>query len=480
MDNQKTSRESLGFLPFDPIVLVQDVAKRWLLILLVVVFAGTCSYIWSDIRYVPQYKTTTTFVATSTSATSTVYSNLSAANSVASVFQDLLNSSLLRKEILQQIGTDSFNGTISANVIAETNLLTVTVTDNDPRTAFLVAQAIIDHHHLVTGLVVDGVSLEVLQKPVVPSAPSNPADTLDSMKKVMLFAALGMCALLAVCSYKRDTVRSAKEARAKLDGSFLGEVAHESKYKTFSARLRKKKTALLITNPLVSFRFTETVRKLRHRVQQHMHGGKVLMITSLLENEGKSTIAVNLALSMAQKQDRTLLIDCDLRKPACYQLLQMPNFDLGMKDVLAGWTEIEEAVLTDKQSGLQMILEKRSIKSSGDLLGSQRFRDLLDWARKHYDYVIVDLPPVGELSDAESAMEFCDASMLVVRQNTASAADINKAIVTLDSGKARFLGCVLNNVYDTGISSGYGYGYGYGYGKYGKYGYGHYGPEQSE
>ncbi len=476
MEHQKnTTRESLGFLPFDPIVLLQDIAKRWLLILLAVLVVGTGIYIKSDIDYVPAYRTTTTFVVTNKSATSTVYNNLTAANSLAGVFEELLNSSLLRRQILQQIGADRFDGTITARVITETNLLTVTVTDADPRTAFLVAQAIIDHHHIVTAQVVDGISLEALQYPSIPTAPSNPNDPMKTMQTWMLLTAAGMIVLLAVISYSRDAVRSAKEAQAKLDCDYLGEIAHENKYKTFLARLRRRKTGILITNPIVSFRFVESMRKLRHRVQQHMHGRKVLMVTSLLENEGKSTVAVNLALSAAKKGEKVLLIDGDLRKPACHQLLQLKDFDLGVKDVLAGWAGPEDALTRDPASGMDVLLEKRGTKASGDLLSSEHCKNLLDWARDHYDFVVMDLPPIGEVSDAESAMEYADASMMVVRQNAATAGVLNKAIASLEKGKAKLLGCVLNNVCSLGLPTAQGYGYG-GYGRYGRYGhYGHYG-----
>ena len=88
-------------LPFDPIVLVQDVVKRWLLIIVVALAVGVGSYIYVDSSYRPVYKTTTTFVVTSRSSSSSVYSNLTSASNLATVFSDLLNSSFLRKTILQ-------------------------------------------------------------------------------------------------------------------------------------------------------------------------------------------------------------------------------------------------------------------------------------------------------------------------------------------------------------------------------------------
>lgn len=476
--NYDMHQDEAVMLSFDPIVLVMDVAKRWLLILLAVLMVGTATYIYADTSYAPVYQTTTTFVVTTRGSSSTVYSNLASTTSLATVFTDLLNSSVLRKTILQEIGAPSFDGTITAGVIAETNLLTVKVTASDPRTAFLVAQAIIDHHEEVTYRVVDGIILEVLQSPTVPTSPRNSANASVRMKQMMILAAVCCSVLLAVQSFLRDAVRSDTEARRKLDCNYLGDIPHEKKYKTLLSRIRHRKTSILITNPATSFRFLENIRKLRRRVEQHMRGEKVLMVTSLLENEGKSTVAVNLALAMAQKQSRVLLIDCDLRKPACYAILEQKNIAHGVRDVLSEKVSLSDALIQDKKSGLYMLLETRGTANSGDLVASENMRDLLNWARREFDFVVLDLPPMAEVSDAESAMELADASLLVVRQNEAMAPAINKAISTLAGGRARLLGCVLNNVRSTFLSSGqgYGYGYGYGYGGYGKYGhYGHYG-----
>ena len=151
MDNtNELNTAQSGLLSFDPIVLIQDVAKRWLLIILVAAIVGVGTYIKIDSDYKPVYQSTTTFVVTTHSSSSTVYSNLSSTTTLASMFTDLLNSSILRKTILAEIGATSFDGNIDARVVAETNLLTVNVTASDPRTAFMVSQAIIDHHESLT------------------------------------------------------------------------------------------------------------------------------------------------------------------------------------------------------------------------------------------------------------------------------------------------------------------------------------------
>lgn len=472
--NEKHTAQS-GILKYDPVVILLDVLKRWLVILLVAIIAGVGGYIWTDSSYEPVYQTDMTMVVTSRGSSTTVYSNLSSTTSLAGVFSELLNSSVLRKSILRDIGADYFDGSISASAVPETNLINITVTASDPRTAYLVADALIKNHEAVTYQVLDNISIEVLKAPTVPTGPRNHADAEGTMKKFGLLAAVGTAALIAWFSFSRNAVRSSREAGEKLELRCLGEMPHEKKYKSFRSFLRHKKTGILITNPLISFRYVESMNKLRRRVEQHMGDGKAIMVTSLLENEGKSTVAVNLAFALAQKHERVLLIDTDLRKPACHRILERKDVVCGLDSILSGKAQLSEAIIRDKDRNLYMILHKASVSKPADMINSPRMQALLNWARTEFDYIILDLPPMTAASDAEGMADLCDAAIMVVRQNAAVAPAINKAAASLGRGKAKLLGCVINNVWSTALSSGQG-GYGYGYGRYGHYGhYGHYG-----
>lgn len=457
-----------GLLSFDPIVLVRDVVKRWLLILTVALMMGVGAYVVTDRCYQPTYTATTTFVVTSRSSSSTVYRNLSATTNLASVFSELMNSSLMRKTVLTDAGLGSFEGSITASAVPETNLLTLSVTDTNPRTAFLVNRAIVEGHEALTYEVVGDITLEVLQSPVVPTAPSNHANADGAMKRVMLASAAAMCLGLAYLSFARDTVRSGVEVRRKLSCRYLGEIPHERKYKTLRSWIRHQKNGVLITNPLTSFQFGEAIRKLRHRVERHMTDKKVLMVTSLLENEGKSTITANLALSLARKHDRVLYMECDLRKPAGCTILEQNWKGPGIQDVLLGEASAETAVVRDRKSGLYMLLDPKGVRNPAELMGSEAMKDLIGWAREHFNYVVLDLPPMAAAIDAESVMDFADASLLVVRQNTAKAQELSKVIDTLDNGRAELIGCVLNDTYSSELAPAGSHG---GYSHYGKYGY---------
>ena len=470
MENRKEfNTTGSGLLTFDPIVLVQDVLKRWLVVVLAALAVGVGTYIAADLSYEPVYRTNTIFVVTNRGSSTTVYNNLSATSNLASLFTELLNSSVMKKNIMREMEVSHLDATISTEVVSDTNLITMQVSSSDPRTAFLTAQTIIEEHESLTYTIVNGIVIEVLQYPTVPTAPINSANASRQMKKLGLLAGLAAAVVLAALSFMRDVVRSGTEVQDKLDCEYLGEIPHERKYKTIFAGLSRRKTSILIDNPVTSFRYVENIRKLCRRVEKHMDGGKVLMVTSLLENEGKSTVAVNLALALERKHKKVLLIDCDLRKPAIHAILEMKKFASGTKEVLQSTAALSDSILRYQNTDMDVLLARKGERNVGDLITSDRMKLLLDWAHRTYDYVILDMPPMAAASDAESMTELADACLMVVRQNTAMAPALNKAISALDDQKAKLLGCVLNNVYSSRLTAGGGYGYGYGYGHYRKY-----------
>lgn len=449
---------------------VQDVLRRWYMIVAVALIAAMVTFVVTDLTYTPRYTTSTTFVATAGGATATTYQNLAAAKSLASVFGEVVNSSLLRSKVLEATGLGRFDGTITAAASAETNLLTMTVSGSDPRSVFLMTRGIIEHHGLVTEQVLGSTVLEVLREPTVPVSPSNPLDVRDRVVKAAFCAAAAMALLLAVLSWYSDKIRSQAEADSKLSCRVLGELYHERKNRTLRDYLRRRKRSILITDPITSFVYAEAVGKLASRIRRHLRRGeKVLMVTSLLENEGKSTVAVNLALALVRKGKKVLLIDCDLRRPACGLILNAPQGTQGVAEVLQGKARIEDCVLQPGSSGLYLLPGRKSLRTATDLVGSPAMEELLRLAAANFDYVVVDTPPMSLAPDAECLSELTDASLLVVQQNEALAADLNTAAAILDKAKAHFLGCTLNNVRGSGsFTPAFNYG---SYGTYGKYGY---------
>ena len=237
--------------------------------------------------------------------------------------------------------------------------------------------------------------------------------------------------------------------------------------------------------------FVENYKKLRTKIMYKMkqRGGKIILVTSVMENEGKSTVAVNIALALAQKSKKVVLMDGDIRRPAIYKILQQrlnKNQEIG--EFLKGNTEIGEILRFDKNTGLNLLIGTKHYSNSTEMVSGERMRSMLKAVRKIADYVVIDSPPTSLMADAEILAEYADVSLLVVRQSTASVRMINDTIDMLEGSSSELLGCIYNDVKTRVFSGkrvfgGYGYGYGgykygygrYGYGRYGRYGYGKYG-----
>ena len=285
-------------------------------------------------------------------------------------------------------------------------------------------------------------------------------------------------------SFLSDRIRTRAEADSKLSCRVLGELYHERKRKTLREKLRRRKTSILITNPTTTFAYTESVNKLASRVQRHLHRDeKVIMVTSFLENEGKSTVAANLALAMGQMGKRVLLLDCDLRKPALALVTDHKPTTPGVAEILTGKASLAEAAAPVGDSGVYLVSSLRGQRTVADLVGAPAMAALLREAAEQYDLVIMDTPPMSLAPDAECLSAMASASLLVVRQNMALAQDLNESVNVLEKSSSHLLGCVLNNVYGAaGFAPAYHYGRGYGsYKKYGRYGYGYgYGRQEEE
>lgn len=452
----------------------RDVVKRWYLIVTVALIAAMAAYIYADMSYTPRYTASATLVVTGGSTFTTTYQNLSATTEAAGVFTEILNSSLLRQKVAEETGIVNFNGTVTANVVGGTNLLNIVVQGTNARTTYLMTRAVIEHHSVVSREVLGDTVMEVLRAPEIPTMPSNPRNPGRYVKLAAAAGMVAVIALLAMQAWTMDKIRSRAEAERKLSCRVLGELYHERKKRKLLDLLRNRKGSILIVNPLTSFAYTESIHKLSGRIDKlRRKGQRVVMVSSLLENEGKSTVAVNLALSWASKGRRVLLVDGDLRKPACHRILNLPEAS-GMIGILQNGEPMENHLTAVPGSSLHLIRGGKGVRNAASLVSSEAMRALLQDAASKYDLVIVDTPPMSLTPDAECIGEFAHCAVMVARQNAAETAELNEALQTLEKTGVSLVGCILNNVYGTNSFAPAFYGGSYGYGKYGYHKYGYY------
>ena len=459
----------------DIISILRDILKRLWIIALLSASAMIFAFLAVKYTYAPVYSTTTTFVVTARGNSTTVFSNLNTASGLADVFSRLLNTQAMNRIIADATGESMSDGYVSAELIPETNLINMTVTANSPQTAFVAAKTIIENHNVVTDKILSNAVLDVLLAPTMPTSPTNPVSARSVGVAAFIITAAVLSVMIGAFSYWRDDIKNSSDAAKKLNSSLIATIAHEKKYKTPLARLKRKKTSILVTNPITSYQYVETFKMLRTRLEYRMahRNAKVLCVASLKENEGKSTVAANISLILAQRSKRVLLVDADLIRPAQWKIFQVraPQ-GASMPEVVLSKLPLSLSLECPYEANLHMLVTERANRSSSEILSSKAFSGFLERAREEYDYIIIDTPPISVASDAEIVSESADATVMVVQQSVARTAAILEGLELMNAGENRVLGIIFNNVYSSPFSSSRGYGYGYGYGgRYGDYRY---------
>ncbi len=228
----------------------------------------------------------------------------------------------------------------------------------------------------------------------------------------------------------------------------------------------------------LDFRSREAFKTLRSNIEFSCDDVKVICITSCTPNEGKSNISFELSKSYAQMGKKVLLLDADLRKSVMRQRHKRGKVRLGLSNYLVGKTEFGEALCETDVKNLYMVFSGPVPPNPSELLGNRRFAQMIEAARKKYDMVIIDTPPLGSVIDTAVVSKCCDGAVIVISSGDISYRFVRKVKEQLDVAGCRILGCVLNKVNMGGkgyYGKYYGKYYGRYYGKYyGKY-YGNYG-----
>ncbi len=443
------------------------IRRRWKLIVLsLVIVVGVASVV--TYQMTPQYESKTRlFVSTADESASTAYQGgLFSIQRVAS-YADLVNGRELAERVIADLGLDDepedLAENVTATVVPETVILEIAATDPDPERAQVIAQTysqelteFVDELETPPGKRNAPIKSTVVDSASESESPVSPQPLRNIGLAVVLGLLLGLG--LAVVRELLDTsVKNAADIAELTDTPVpvLGGILFDSQ-----APKRPLLTQLDSHNPRV-----EAFRILRTNLQfvDVDNDRKVMVFTSSLPGEGKTTTSTNIALALHQAGQRTLLIDGDMRRP---QLAKLFNLEpaVGLTTVLLGRIDFADAIQVHGDSGLEVLTSGNIPPNPAELLQSQAMKQLLEDVRSEYDVVIIDAPPLLPVTDAALIASQVDGAVVVVRQGRTTKDQVRHSIERLAAVGARPLGVAMNMVPTKGRKGRYGYGYGYGYG----------------
>ncbi|MDA7746952.1 polysaccharide biosynthesis tyrosine autokinase [Psychromonas sp.] len=280
---------------------------------------------------------------------------------------------------------------------------------------------------------------QIIDPAEIPLMPVKPKKSL--LVLLAFVASFGFAVVLTfVLDALNDSFRSAAEIESKLRLRLLGLIP--------LVPLKRKTPLPLYAFFEVKFKvFSEAIRTLRtgfvlsHLDEEH----KVVLITSSIPNEGKTTTAINVAFSMAQ-MEKTLLIEADMRRPSFTRVFSLAPYQNGLSDVISGSETLESCIFEDKKSGLDILPAGFIPPNPLELLSSERFTALLEKLKEKYERIIIDSPPTLAVSDAMVLSSSADSIIYVVRSESTKQAVAKQGVARLMEVGARIDGVVLNRV----------------------------------
>ena len=397
-----------------------------------------------------------------TSAASLAYSNSMLAQQKAKSWVPLFTSSATAQRVIDELHLNMTPAQVAGSVkvapVADAPQLNIAVTSTSPKKARDIADAIVRASQKQVEALEGsqaGARIDPISSAVLPSAPSYP-----NPRNIIPLGLLGGLALGIAITYfkaRSDTrIRSQKDVEKTLDTSVLAVIPRS---KGLASKKREAEPK--------DFQTREALRKLRTNLQfvDPDNPPRVIVVTSSLMGEGKSSVASNLARVLGASGERVLLIDADLRRPMISTILEHHD-NVGLSQLIAGSVEVEDVIEKTEYRNLWAITAGQIPPNPSELLGSKRMKSLIDTLRKDY-FIILDAPPLLPVTDAAVLLPATDGALLVVEAERTRGEQLLSTRRSIETINGHLLGAVINRAKLPKVKKGKMYGQ---YGQYGAYG----------
>lgn len=432
--------------------------RLWLLILVALVVGASCAVITKAVEE-PTYTLSMTFIVnnksekdlSSSGDNSVSYNDMSASVYMANTFVHLMTGRTMCNAIAAECKSypktaDQVAKMIAASRKTDSSIIDMTVTASSPEEAYELAQAVKDTYKDVVQ-VYSGGSIHLCDEPELPTKPDKSVGTVRNTIIGALAGAV-ICALIIIIrDSARNTVRSQEDIQNKLQLNVIGEVSQVPGGERFYKKSAHGGRELLITDKACGFAFVETYKAMRTKLEllNGRRGYKSFVVSSAGANEGKTTVAVNLSLALAQNGYSVLLVDADLRKPSVLKNLGISNLSgNGIADVVNGTKNSSDAIKYIEKYKIFVLAGDESIADPTEVLSNAKTGEFLAAAREKFDYIIIDTPPVGIVADAAICAKYIDSSIFVIREDVFPVPAILEAVSDLTQGGTDLAGCVYN------------------------------------
>lgn len=472
-------------------------------IAVVTLLSGVLALVGSLMFITPMYQASATFyvnnsVSLGDASLSISSGDISTSKSLVSSYLVILRTRGTLLEVIDYAESDrtysELLSMISASGINNTEFFRINVVSEDPKEAEHLANAISYVIPRRISMIIEGSSAKVVDYAITPSTPYNANYSKNTAIGFLLGAIISIATIILI-DILNVTIKDEDDVQncchypvlalvpdmsvSSRRGYYRGYYRKHSHYASDKKKEESSNSFSNITGKKVSFTASEAYNLLRTKLlysfadEQACH---VYAVSSALAGEGKSISSINLSYSLAQMNKKVLLIDCDMRRPTLAKKMGLNKYP-GLSEYLTGFLGLDELFQEYKggdedDAAVYVMTAGISPPNPVELINSEKMSKMIATLRNQFDYIIMDMPPICDVSDALVSAKIADGVLLIVRQHYSSRVAVKDAIKQFEFVNAKILGTVLNCVSDkvgTYKRKKYGYKYRYGY----RFGYGY-------
>ena len=288
-----------------------------------------------------------------------------------------------------------------------------------------------------------GNNIRIIDKAEIPDIPIKPKAKLNIFLAIIA-GLMGGCGLAFLFEYLDDTVKGDRDIEQYLGLVFLGFIPKINNNKGKDKSVRDKDLFVNLHSESI---IAELIKSIRSKLIFSLPKDKLktILVTSAGPQEGKTFTAVNLAAAFAQSGEKTLLVDCDLRRPSVHKIFTLKN-GKGVSDYLVGEVELDKIIKQTEIKNLSVIFSGSFAPNPAELLNPQNLEQFIQLLKAKFDRIILDSPPIIPVSDVISLSTVVDGVIQVIQWGKVSRQVIKRAAKTLREVNARILGAILNNI----------------------------------
>ena len=417
--------------------------RRYLYIVgVIIIVAVVAVFIYDKNIKTPRYSTYTTIVLVKDNSDTTEsidQSDVVLNQKLVSTYREIIKSRLVLGQVVYKLKLDytieQLQKNISVQALSDTEILKITVTDDNPKLATNIANEIAEVFDKEIIQIYKISNVSIIDKALVPERPSN-NHLLRDLVLAFMVSFVGASAVIFVIFYFDDTIRTIDDIDKEIGIPVIAKIYRSDN--NHDLVVSKKPNAMV----------SESIRTLRTNLQFSSVDEEVksILVTSSVPAEGKSFISANLAVTFAQAGKKVLLIDCDLRKGRQHHIFKI-NANEGLSNLLV--TDISGFNHYIYETDLKKLhVMPRGIvpPNPSELLNSRKNKALLKMLSEKFDLIILDGAPINGLSDSIILSSYVDKVLLVTSINHTPKTELKNTIKALETVNANIAGCIANNV----------------------------------